>query len=119
MATRLETPRVHRAIESPVGALLATRPYEWLKRRSLPREFRTARLRAVADRTAAAGVDAYLDELGIDRVADRKRVRDALERHCGRKRARDALEVRWESVFWDGGDATLDERVALETAVPS
>ncbi|WP_440008465.1 alpha/beta hydrolase [Halomicrococcus sp. SG-WS-1] len=115
MPAHLETPRVHRAIESPAGALLTTRPYEWLKRRNLPREFRTARLRAVADRTASVGVDAYLDELGIDRVAGRKRVRDALERHRGRKRARDALEVRWETVFWDGGDATLDGRVALET----
>ena len=115
MAPHLETPLVHRAIRSPVGAVLTTRPYEWLKRRSLPREFRTFRVRAVADATVDEGVDAFLDELGSDRVTGRDRLRSALDRHASRKRARDALEARWESVFWDGGDQTLAERVALET----
>ncbi|WP_327053746.1 hypothetical protein [Halomicrococcus gelatinilyticus] len=115
MTPHLETPLVHRAITSPVGAVLSTRPYEWLKRRSLPREFRTFRVRAVADATADEGVDAFLDELGTERVTKRDRLRSALGRHAGRKRARDALEARWESVFWDGGDETLAERVALES----
>jgi len=43
MTERLHTPWTHKLIASPLGMLLDTRLFEWIKDRSLPRVFRPAR----------------------------------------------------------------------------
>jgi len=65
MTERLDTPWTHKLVVSPLGMLLDTRLFEWIKKRSLPREFRLARVGAAAAATVGEDVDTFLDALGV------------------------------------------------------
>jgi hypothetical protein len=120
MTERLHTPWTHKLITSPIGILLDTRLFEWIKDRSLPREFRLARAGAAAAATVGSGPDAFLDVLGVapDDLGDsaRERLPEALANFEEDWQARaDAIDA-WDSAFWNGADVSADERVAREEA---
>lgn len=117
MTDQLRTPFVHRLIASPAGAAFETGVYERLKLGTLPREFRTMRARAVADATAADGVDAFLDALGATDPlsADRREaLEDGLAVHRERRRARDEAVDRWETAFWGDAGYPSDDLVTID-----
>jgi len=106
VAERLHTPWTHKLIVSPLGMLLDTRLFEWIKDRSLPREFRMARTGAAAAATVGEEDGAFLDALGVAPDALDAVVRDRLP---------EAIDV-CEAAFWGRADVGPDERVAREKA---
>lgn len=118
MAERLHTPWTHKLIISPFGRLLNTCLFEWLKSRSLPREFRLARAGAAAAETVGEDVDAFLDALGVapDELSDdvRDRLPGALASFAEDWRARIEAIDAWRKAFWGDEDVGPDERVARE-----
>lgn len=105
---------------SPLGRLLDTRLFEWIKARSLPREFRLARTGAAAAATIGEDDDTFLDALGVApealEAAVRDRLPDARADFAGDWHARAAAIDAWEAAFWGDADVGPDERVGREEA---
>lgn len=120
MAERLHTPWTHKLIVSPLGMLLDTRLFEWIKDRSLPREFRMARTGAAAAATVGEDDGAFLDALGVAPDALDAAVRDRLPEaradFAADWQARAEALDAWEAAFWGDVDLGPDERVAREEA---
>ena len=120
MTERLHTPWTHRIIVSPLGILLDTRLFEWIKARSLPREFRLTRTGAAAAATVGQDDDVFLDALGVApdalEATLRDRLPDARANFAGDWHARAAAINAWEAAFWGDADVGPDERVGREEA---
>ncbi|NBB73749.1 MAG: hypothetical protein GVY35_08735 [Bacteroidetes bacterium] len=120
MTERLHTPWTHKLIVSPLGMLLDTRLFEWIKDRSLPREFRMARTGAAAAATVGEDDGAFLDALGVAPDALDAAVRDRLPAaradFAADWQARAEAIDAWEAAFWGDADVDSDERVAREEA---
>ncbi|MGM0592185.1 MAG: alpha/beta hydrolase [Halobacteriota archaeon] len=115
MAERLHTATTQRLIESPLGPLFGTAPFEALKTRSLRPEFAVTRARAAADLTLGAGPAAFLEEAGGPPVPDlHPRISRALAEFAVDRDEHEAVLERWNDAFWGDARTTTDERVELE-----
>jgi dienelactone hydrolase len=112
---RLDTPRVHRLLASPVGGLFETAPFETLSLRRLPGQFAVRRARAAADVSLGAGPAAFLREADAPPAPHlHDRVEAALAEFAEIRERHEDVAERWEAAFWGDDDSTPDERVALE-----
>ncbi|RDI70308.1 dienelactone hydrolase family protein [Halopelagius longus] len=112
---RLSTPPRQRLLASPLGSVTATRPFESLKTRSLPRKFAGYRVRAAADVALGSGPAAFLREADAPPAPHlHDRIETALARYADVREAYEELLERWEAVFWGDVEAGPDQRVELE-----
>lgn len=102
----LRTAPMHRLMCGPLGRLLTTSLFNGLKMSMLPREFRMARARALAE--LHADPTAFLVALGADGDARRRLTGSADKALKELERRRTALApvaAQWERAMW-GGEAT-------------
>ncbi|QIB74653.1 alpha/beta hydrolase family protein [Halogeometricum borinquense] len=112
---RLDTSRVHRLLESPVGGLFETAPLETLQLRRLPRQFAVRRARAAADVSLGAGPAAFLREADAPPAPHlHDRIEAALAEFAEIRERHEEVSERWEAAFWGDEETTPNERVALE-----
>ncbi len=116
MSTQLETPFIHRIIESPIGRLFHSRLFERFKISSVDREFTVLRARAAAD-VAGTDVETFLDELGAPEDVDRSirsKIEDALVNHSEARAEYETATEAWDDAFWESTTDSVETRNALE-----
>ncbi|MCG8349932.1 MAG: alpha/beta hydrolase family protein [Chloroflexales bacterium] len=116
-AQRLQTPGMHRLIQSPLGAVFDTKLFERIKSQGLYMEFASARVGA-AVLAAAGDVDAFLTHLGGDirpspQLADR--IHQGLARYEALKQRHDALVQTTQHYLWEGAASPDGGLAELET----
>lgn len=112
---RLDTPRVHRLLGSPLGGLFETTPFETLSLGRLPDQFSVRRARAAADVSLGGGPAAFLREVDAPPAPHlHDRIETALATFAELRERHEDVADRWEAAFWGDEETTPEERAALE-----
>lgn len=103
MRKKLTSSNLHKLLTSPLGKLFDTQLFEWVKIRSINKEFKLTQISAVARATHHQGVDAFLEQLRLHNKIEPS-VRDKLARALAAfgqewQQCQTIIE-EWETAFW-------------------